>query len=182
MTLTYTLTETDFLTNQLYLASISERIKRKRKRARVMTPLIYLAFGVVLFVFTKSVIMGSVFISGAVLWFFIYPGWEKGHYFRHYQGFVRENHKARINIPVVVEINDDFIFARDEGSEGKINSSELEEIVALPAMFLIRMKTGQSIMLPKQGAWQSDSLVARLKALAGHLNIRYHDLPDWQWK
>lgn len=45
MMIDYKIDECDFLTHQLFVASKSDRIKKKRQRSKIIVSLIYLAFG-----------------------------------------------------------------------------------------------------------------------------------------
>src|SRR5690349_19467441 len=127
MIIEYLLNESDFITNQLYLASQSERIKKKRQRGRTFFPLIYIAFAVLFFFGERFLIVGVVMVV-AILWYCLYPLWERNYYYKHYRDFVKENYQERMNKFVTLEINDDFISGKDEGSESKLSTKEVTNI------------------------------------------------------
>ena len=77
MTIEYTIEEADFLTHQLYIASRSERIKRKRKRSRLLVPIAYLVIGLY-FYLQQQQNLGYAFFLIGILWFFFYPLWDGG--------------------------------------------------------------------------------------------------------
>ena len=111
-------------------------------------PVIYVLLGVVLFSTggtEAAAFMGVV----AVLWFFIYPGWEKRRYKKHYEEAVKENLGSVAGTPVEVEVGDDYIFAKDFTGESKILTSTLVEINELPRVILLKLTVGQSLVLPK---------------------------------
>lgn len=60
MTIEYKIDETDFLIHQLFVASKSERIQKKRQRSKVKLPLIYIAFGLI-FLFQDKVSLAIIF-------------------------------------------------------------------------------------------------------------------------
>ena len=104
MTIDYKIDEKDFLTHQLFVASKSDRIKRKRKRSKILLPLIYVAFGL-LFLFQDKVSLTIIFFIIGLLWFLIYPFFERRHYIKHYTGFIKENYQdrlGRVNFPLTV--------------------------------------------------------------------------------
>ena len=180
MTIEYKISENDYLTHQLYLASISERIRKKRQRNRSLFPLFFTIIG--LLALSKSGVLGIILFAFALSWFLFYPRSERKHYVEHYQGFIKENYQERIGRPVVLEFNDDFIYGKDEGSESKVLTKELEEIVELPTIVLLRLKGGQSLILPKDSIENIDSLTVRLKELAEYLKIEYVLKDKWEWK
>lgn len=181
MTIKYKLDENDFLTHQLFVASKSDRIKKKRKRSKVLVPLVYIALGLYFLIENKYSLTIILFIIG-LLWFIIYPLWEKRHYVKHYKGFIKENYKDRIGRIGTLEINNDYIIAKDNGSESKILTTELEEINEIPSSIIVRLKEGQSLLLPKDKVSDINSVSARLKELAIYLKIKYDIDEKWEWK
>jgi ABC-type multidrug transport system fused ATPase/permease subunit len=181
MTIDYKIDENDFLTHQLFVASKSDRIKKKRQRSKVILPLIYLAFGL-LFFFQDKVSLAVIFLIIGLLWFFIYPIWERRHYIKHYKGFIKENYKDRLGRTAILEFNNEYIVAKDNGSESKVLTTELEEICEIPTTIFVRLKGGQSFILPKDKITDLHKVKARLTELADHLEIKYDIDEKWEWK
>lgn len=182
MTIEYNIDENDFLTHQLYIASTSERIIKKRHRNRVIVPLVYFLLGFLLFLLKDQLGLLITFFIIAIVWYVVYPIWERRQYIRHYKGFIRENCKDRFGRTATLEFTNDFILAKDNGSESKVLTIELEEIIEIPTMFLLKLKGGQSFILPKDKISNTDILTTRLKELATHLSIRYKFDDNWKWK
>lgn len=181
MTIDYKIDENDFLTHQLFVASKSDRIKKKRQKSKVIVPLIYVAFGL-LFFFEDKFSLTIIFFVIGLLWFFIYPLWERRHYIKHYKGFIKENYKDRLGRSATLEFSNDFIIAKDNGSESKVLTTELEEINEIPSTIFVRLKGGQSFILPKDKIANIDNVKARLKDLAAYLKIKYNTDEKWEWK
>lgn len=182
MTIEYKLDENDFLTHQLYIASTSERIRKKRQRNRVIVPLTYFVIGLFLYILEDKLGLLITFFIIAIIWYIVYPIWERRHYIGHYRGFIKENYKDRIGRTATLEFTNDFILAKDNGSESKVLTTELEEIIEIPTTILLRLKGGQSIILPKEKISSIDILTTKLKELASHLKIRYKLDDNWKWK
>ena len=117
-----------------------------------------------------------------MLWFFVYPIWERRHYIKHYKGFIKENYKDKLGITATVEFENDYILAKDSGSESKILTTEIEEINEIPTTVFVRLKGGQSLILPKDKIANFDSLKGRLKEIANHLKIEYIIDEKWEWR
>ncbi|MCW2121154.1 hypothetical protein [Flavobacterium sp. 7A] len=66
MTITYQMDEKDFLIHQLYIASQSTRIKKKRFRSKIITPIIYTDFAF-LFLYQEDYFLIVIFLVVAVL-------------------------------------------------------------------------------------------------------------------
>lgn len=181
MVFTYKIDEKDFLIHQLYVASMSDRIKKKRQKSKVRVPAIYIFLGL-FFVFLEVTSIGITLLIISPLWYFFYPIWEKGYYIKHYKGFIIENYKDRIDRNVNLEINNEFVITKENGSESKVLTSEFDEIVEIPSIILIKFKNGQWLILPKDKINELDLLTIRLKELAAYLNINYSLYLQWKWK
>ena len=181
MIIEYSSDENDFLTHQLFVASKSDRIRKKRRNSRIIGPLIYLALGL-FYIFENLIILAVILFLLAVLWYFIYPLWERRYYIRHYRDFIRENYKERIGKTGTLEIKDEFLLGKSGGSESRVLTSELEEIDEIPTLILIRLKGGQSFLLPKDKIPNIDGVKARLKELASFVKINYNTDDKWEWK
>lgn len=181
MTITLTLDKDDYLIYQLFTASKSERIKKKRLKSKVILSLIYIVFGILSFFEGKTILALIFFIIGA-LWFFIYPLWESRHYVKHYQAFINENYKDRFGKPATLFLGSDIITTKDHASESSILTSELTEINEIPSAIFMRVKGGQSLILSKQKITNIIEVRTRLMALATHLKIDYNIDESWTWK
>lgn len=148
MTIDYQIDENDFLTHQLFVASKSSRIRKKRQRNKIIFALIYTVFGLLSFLQDKVSLAIFFFIIG-LLWFFLYPLCEMRLYVRHYKSFINEKFKDRQGRIVTLEFANDYIIARDCGSESKVMTTEFEEIYEIPTIILVRLRGGQSLIVPK---------------------------------
>lgn len=181
MTINYKIDEKDFLIYQLYIASKSHRIKRKRQRSKIMIPLLYLGLGLLL-LFQNKTLLAIIFFIVGFLWFIIYPLWEKQRYIKHYQSFIKENYQDRLSKTITLELHNDFILTKGNGNESKVLTTEIEEICEIPTIILLRLKGGHSFILPKEQMSNLDSVRTRLRELAIHLNINYETDEKWKWK
>jgi hypothetical protein len=181
MIIEFQINENDFLTHQLFVASKSERINKKRQRSKILGPVIYLVFGL-LFILQEEYSLAISFWILAILWFFIYPIWERRHYIKHYTGAIKENHKDSFGRTITMEFNNEYFIGKDKGSESKVSTTELEEINEISTVIFVRIKGGQSFILPKERIGEIDKVKASLKDLARHLNIPYHIEENWEWK
>lgn len=177
---TYSLNENDYLTHQLYLATKSERITKKRTRSRIVAALLYIA-GAAYFLIKGSVGGAIIFLLLAILWYFISPYWDKKRYYNHYKAYIKETYKERINIPVTITILHDYLVASDSGSESKIATTEIVEIIELPTLFLIKLSGASSIPIPKHHIHTNGNFARDLKNAAIQLNVRYIDDTNWKW-
>ncbi len=143
-------------------------------------PVIYVFLGLLL-IFMEESSTGITFLIISPLWFFLYPIWEKKYYVKHYKGFIIENYKDRFDRTINLEINNEFIITKENGSESTILTSEFDEIVEIHSIILIKLKNGHWLILPKVKINELDLLTNKLKELATHLNIKYRLDLQWKW-
>lgn len=180
MTLHYTIDENDFLTHQLYIASKSERIRKIRKRGKMTVSIAYALMALLFYIQEKTLLM-IIFLIMALCWFIINPFFERKKYVRHYKKFIAECYKTRIGRMATLTINNEGFVTKDDGGESKIIATETEEIVEIPSLFLIRLKTGQSLLIPKNKISNVDEVKETLIDLAGFLKISYNVEDNWKW-
>ena len=181
MTIEYTVEEKDYLTHQLFVASKSERIRKKRRNYRSIVPLMYVAF-MLYSVYEGEYLATILFLIMAVVWFLLYPYWDRWRYRTHYRAFVKEHHKDGYDETVTLTLNDDHIAAKSEGSEGTVQWTEAQEICEIPTTIFIRFNGGQSLILPKDKLPDLDLVTQRLKELAGRWKIPYEVDEKWEWR
>ena len=183
MNIHYSISETDYLTHQLYTASKSRQIIKKRTRSKILFPLFYCLFAL-WGLFKGQYILAVIFFTLALIWYVFYPLWENRYYRKYYQTFIKENYEKKCGITTELSFGNDCISLKDYVSEGKIQTSEIEAINEIPSLILIKLKSGISIILPKDKIMDAevDTVITRLKELTAHLNINYNHEPDWHWK
>ena len=180
MKIEFSLDAEDYLAHQLFVASQSNRIRKKRIRNKILVPVMYVVFGITLFV-AGNHLLSMLFIVFGGLWFTMYPKWETKKYTKHYSNYINENYKEMVGRKASLEINAEEIHISDEGGEGTILAKELTAINEIPRIIMLRFKGSQTIILPKNKISNLDDLIKRLKELSAQLNIPYNSNPQWEW-
>jgi hypothetical protein len=181
MTVTYKADANDMLLYQLYVASKSKRITDKRRKARYNIAISFLVLGPLLLL-NGHVYFGVLIIAAAIGWYFIYPVWEAGYYRRHYEGFIAETWGGKDYTGTEVQLNSDSILTKEDGTESHIATSGLEAVTETGQAVYVRLKTGISIIFPKNKIDRINELIALLQQLCTQLHIPYTTELDWVWK
>lgn len=181
MTVSCSLDENDFLTYQLFQASQSDRIIKKRWRNRVLVPVAYIVLALIGY-YNTHFILFIFFAVFAVLWFFFYPYWERIRYINHYKGFIKENYKERTGKSGTVNITKDFIIASEGDNKSNISTKEIANISEISSTIFIKLKSGMSFIIPKNKVNQIEELKNYLKELTKELNVNYINEENWKWK
>jgi hypothetical protein len=182
MTIRFKADENDMLLYQLYTASKSQRISKKRRKSRRSVPLTYAVLAVIMAFLTGKFIFPVLLIVVAVGWYFIYPKWETGHYRRHYQGFIAERCRTIKYSGTEMQFDSEYIITKEEGTDGRILTSELESITEISQAVYLLFRNGSSLILPKNKIANVGELIPWLKQQAQSLKIAYTSEPGWEWK
>lgn len=178
--ITYSLEEKDFLTYQLYVASNSTKTKARRKRSILIVPIIMVLFGS--YFFLSDFYLGILYFIIGAIWFAVYPIWQSYYYKRHYKSHVRENYQNRINKTVTLKLTRETLLAKSEGIESSISTKLITGIVELPEIFILKMNTGEGMIIPKDKVADVKHLTTELKDACATLNVPYDRNIEWIWK
>ena len=181
MKITYSLDEKDYLTFQLFTAFHSPTVKRRRLLSKSIPAVAYLFFAV-LFFYRGDLTMLFAFLLLAVVWFFFYPIHDSNLYRRQYQKFIAENMNNKFGRKASLLFEGDLVKTKDEVSESSVKLSEIESITEIPTLFLVKLKTNQSFILPKDKLDVCDKLPAFFQKLEAEKGIPYYVMNNWKWK
>lgn len=181
MVLEYRLREEDYINYQLYIASQSKVIKRRRMQIRVVVLLLYIGLGVFILVQNRPA-LGLLFFVFGLLWFFFYPLQDAKRYVKHYQKAIRERLSAEPDKINRVWIEEEEILVEETGVKSRIELEELSEFVELPTILLARLKGGQSLVIPLNRPDMAEEARSMGAQLAQRLDIPYTKRLDWKWK
>ena len=180
MILEFSLDRNDYLTHQLFEVSKSKGVKRNRLLIKLLLPIFFFTYGLVAFG-REHIIFSCVFFSIAVLWFFFYPLRSRKRYEKQYGTYIDETYKVRFGEKVTLEVTRDNLISTAEGSESKHSTSQIQEIVEIPTIILIKLKVGAYI-LPKEKITDIEGVKKELKELSEFLQIPYTMENNWKWK
>ena len=143
--------------------------------------MIYFALGMFEF-YLKHLIIGVVVFSIGILWYLLYPIWERGYYKRHFEGFIKEKYKGAKHGPVTIQFENDFLIIKDTGSESKVVLAVIEEMSEIDTLLFIKLRGGQSLVIPKYKLENIDTVTGYLRELAKKLGVNYTLETEWKWE
>lgn len=182
MTFKYKLQQSDYLDNQLFIASFSDRTNRKRRNSVISVAVFYMGLGMIGFV-THSTIMGVTFMIMSALWYLFYPKYQTKRYYNHYKSFVVENYGEICDSEITIELTEDLIICRGDHVESKIQINSIKDIFELPNVFLVNLNKASNLVVSKTNIHndinQSQEFINKLNS---EHNIEVHNHKNWEWK
>ena len=182
MVIKYSLEENDYILHQLYHSSKSSVAIKQRRNSYIFVSSIGVFFGLLSYFKDNNIQATIVFIGFTIVCVLGYPILEKVRYKSHFKKHVKENYKNTFGKPVEIEFSEGFIRTTESESESKISTNEISEINEIEKIIMIKLGSGQTLIIPKDKIIEIENLISRLKELASDLNIKYNFEPGWQWK
>ena len=181
MNFTYKLEEEDYHTHLLFTISRSSSAIKTRARIRILMTISLLLFA---FIAYGNGSTGQMYYFSllAVSAFFLMPIYTRWSYKKTYLKHVRNYYKDRMSEPTTLLINNFSINISDSQGESQIDFSELDEVNELSNYYFLKVKSGQSIIIPKEKIEQKEIIELKLKEIAQIHSVKWNDEKEWIWK
>lgn len=181
MMIRFSLDASDFLAFQLYTASRSPRIRRRRLLNRFLIPLFFIVMILALFHDRMGWPLALYTAIICLLWVFFYPVFSRGYYRNHYRKHIEDYYKNRVGKEAELEIAEDRLISRDASSEGFVLFTEIDSLVELSAQVLVQFKNGTAGIVPKAGVepYLLKDFITELEQKTG---LKVVNEQGWKWK
>src|SRR6187397_623950 len=144
MKIAFVLSEADLLSHQLFAASKSKLVQKRRAKGKLFLLLIYMAVG--LFIWDRNgMVTGGIFFLVCLPLYLLYNYMERKQYVTHFKNYVQDVYKERAATTTTIEIDDKLITMRDGTNESTVPLSEVEVIYEINSLYSLGLNTGQSI-------------------------------------
>jgi hypothetical protein len=170
----------DFLRYQLYTASQSKSIRKKRIRTWILLTISFFILGLVLLQ-NSDKFLSFYFIGFSLLTFILFPFYQRRQYKIHYEKHINENYRNRFGIESEIRFEDGFLISKTDAQEGKIKLTEIQEINEITGNLFIKIKTGESIIIPSRYG-EFNKLKEELVYLISPLGVEWKKQLNWKWK
>lgn len=177
----FTLDENDFLTYQLYTASISGYTNKRRRITWISLTGVTFALGALLYD-REDPIIGYYFAVIGVLVFAFYPLYSRRRYRNFFRNHIQRHYSERFGKEVILRLEEDQIYSFDDGSETIVKLTELRAIVELPEHYLLGLEGGNSFILSKNKVENPKALKEEVEALSRKTRISIRRDTDWKWR
>lgn len=177
MEFTYKLDANDFLQYQLFTASKSDKIAKKRLYGWLIFTLAASIFAIYCY-FNNSTSLAIYFGVIASVWGVFYPKYFNWKYVKHYTDFINKHYSNRFGKITTVSFSKGYIIATDESGEGKIKTSEIVNVNETGTHFFITFLSGTSLIMPKRDLQNTEELRNKIMKIGLTISKEL----DWAWK
>lgn len=175
MKINYTISKDDLLTFHLYGATHSDLNKSRELKVKMIMTGFMAILSVILYAEIQSFV--PVFITGAliiILWL-LYPVLRKRQFRRYFKQLIHEKMGDRIGESMELETDSKGFILRQSKSMTRIAFGDIESIINLKDIFLIRVSPSQAVLIPKTEINELADVTDELKNIATANNIDFVD-------
>lgn len=179
--LKYSLNREDYLQHLLYSASKTPAILKKRKRNRIILPVLYISIGIFGFI-SGNIPLFLALLVLAVLWYWAFPKWEQKQYTKQYSKYLETQLQEENGKDIELEFSTEQIIQKEEGQAFSIHYNQVRGWFETKEAVYIGLNDGYTIIIPKAEVNQLadiENLVLNNEENAAIPQIK--DL-DWKWK
>lgn len=146
MKIQYQIQEEDFYIYQVFTASQSKRVKRKRMRGKLLL-LAMCALGMLVFYFDNALM--TFYFAGVFLVVFLgYDRYFSWRFREHYRAHIKEYYSGRFGLEETLVLEDEVVISTNKLGESKLNISEFEKISETRSHLFLHMSTGNTLIIP----------------------------------
>jgi hypothetical protein len=165
MEIKYKIEESDFLDFQLFKASKSERIRKKKKNGWIFLTVASCTLAIYFYMqddLNLTIYFGLI----TIICGFFYPRYFRWRYKKHFKSYIKENYQKQFGEIAIMEITEEYIYLK-----------EIDEINETKKHFLLEVSTGMSLIVPKREINNIDLLRNELT----EFGLKINDELNWEW-
>ncbi len=174
------MSENDYLTYQLYHYSQSKEKQQRRRRGMWIFVAFMFVFAAIGFTLESDFLM-YYGLGFAVLSILFYPKYHKRRIYKHFYNHIKETYHAKIDINTEAEFTEEWLYLKTDVSETKIKSNQIENFVELSNHILVKLKFGETIVIPKAEIKALENLKSTFDQLSDSLDVPYFKNEAWKW-
>jgi len=182
MELNYSLTENDYLQQQLYLASKDEQYKKTRKIGHIITIVLILVMGLITYSLTKKVIFIYLFFVLTIIYCCVSSIYLKLNYKLQYKKYIKRVFENNFGLVVNLKFEKDLILISTLDRNSKFKFSSFENISETKDHFFITQISDENFIIPKEKIEDVSTVRVKLKRIAQEVQIDFISDLNWEWK
>ena len=170
----------DFLVHDLFLASQSNFGKKSRKRLRYFL-FIFLSLFAGLMFYWQLYYQGIFYLLFAVCCFVFFPVLQYKRHRRYFSNFAEDKYSELFGEVVEMGLDEAYIYLKVLSSESKISFHDIKEIMEIEDYFIIRLKLGRTILIPKKQLKNFAEIKAFVLLKTNELGVPFREDLNWKW-
>lgn len=179
--LKYSLRKEDYLQHLLYSASQTPAILKKRKRNRIILPVLYISIGIFGFINGNFPLFFAL-LTLAILWYWAFPKWEQKQYSKQYSKYLDTQLQEENGKDIELEFSTEQIIQQEAGQTFSIQYDQIRGWFETKEAVYIGLNDGYTIIIPKADIQQLDDIENILLSNGSGITIPQVKDLNWEWK
>ena len=113
----------------------------------------------------------------AVTVLFFYKKFFKWKLKSGYKKYVASVHAEQLDKEESIEVKKKSIYIKNQSGEGSIDNKDVVELIEISSLYMLLLKSGTSIVIPKRDLENQETLLAEIK----NAGITCRQELDWKW-
>lgn len=176
--LTFSYTEEDLLTRELFSASHNKNIRSQRLRDFVILSTL-LVVGIFFNFYRENTQLARSMCGILLVWLLVGNYFLKGYYKAHYKGQVRKKKQQFLHQDVVLQLDEQQMVVRSNDIESKLLWKAFVRIIEINDYVFFQLDGQQYLMIPTTN--QDEHLPDQISDWAKMNNVPYSRNFDWKW-
>ena len=178
MTQVLSLSANDYLNHLLFTASKSKIVRRRIYGSWIIIVAMPLVASISLYREHRAA--SYYCLAASMIWAAFHPFYSKLRYKKHYQNTIEQNYKNSIGMNFSIEFQNGYLCMSDDTGESKTKVTELDEINETSDYVFIKMKSNQSVIIPKRQL--RGFFMDELADVAKRTGINIKQDLKWKWQ
>lgn len=176
----YKLAEEDLLEFQMFSSAQSKSHRRQRLSSSAWVILAWTGLGFY-FLFLNNNLAAYLLFALAVLWLSFGKAILKWRYERHFLRCIRETRGELLDVEARLGINENELHSQTIDGHGNVAYLEIGALVELSGVFLIKLKQGLTLIIPKR-SFTAGELDGFTQALSAKTGLPVQNESNYRWK
>ncbi len=177
MEIRYSLVESDVLNFQMYSAGSSRAVSRRKLVGRLILLLVPGLMGLV-FWSDGDRALAMAFVVFGISAAMVLPWLIKKQHRKHFKNHIREKCQGMLGAEVTLRLEDSGLRSSGSDSDGVVKYAGIETLIELDALFLIRLKQGLTLIVPKSDV---SGVASFMEMLSERADLAVQDHCSYPW-
>ena len=182
MELNYSLTENDYLQQQLYIVSNNEFFKKERRNNNIAIIVLLIILALFSFLITQDQFFIYAFLIAIIAYCFVSTRYLKWFSRIRLKKYVDSVYLKKCGIITNIKFEEDHILTSTSIADVKLKFLGFQNISEIEDYFFITFITDENFIIPKKHVEDISALRNLLKEIAEKRRIDFISQLDWKWK
>lgn len=101
---------------------------------------------------------------------------------KHYDKYIADAYKNKFGQTLHMTFTDSTIESHDASGSGTLNYSGLEVFSETAGYFYLKLRSGETLIIPKSGVEDAAQLRTLLKDVSHRMKIEFVEDLNWKWR